>query len=202
MLIVLQVWSLGSNRYGVNDVEDSCTAKPWEMDQLLDFAPCPPITKTHLLCDFPVNLTCQERTRILRKCVDELIYIYKLDNYAISRVFETCNQSPIMVQCDDFFILCKSVSDFKCGSPKPTKSPPTTIRPPVIQISTTKTTTTLAYNVSDSNLDDSDLEVNGGRPEHPVINAGADDRNWLPLLFLLLLPIVAVILCIAYCIRR
>lgn len=154
-------------------------------------APCPPPTKTHLLCDIPLKLTCRERTLILRNCIVDL------SQDAISEVFKTCNQS-LEVQCEDFFSLCRNVSRFNCGSLQFIKPSSTTVPPQFIY------TSTPSYDVTNSYMNDSGLDVGvtGGRPELPVLNAGSGDRNWWPLLSLLTVPLLVAAICFVYCARK
>lgn len=174
-----------------DDYINSCNAGCCNEDYFLALAPCPPPTKTHLLCDTPLKLTCRERTLILRNCVVDL------SQDAISEVFKTCNQS-LEVQCEDFFSLCRNVSRFNCGSPEFIKPSSTTVPPQVIY------TSTPSYDVTNSYMNDSGLDVGvtGGRPELPVLNAGSGDRNWWPLLSLLTVPLLVAAICFVYCARK
>lgn len=174
-----------------DDYINSCNAGCCNEDYFLAFAPCPPPTKTHLLCDIPLKLTCRERTLILRNCIVDL------SQDAISEVFKTCNQS-LEVQCEDFFSLCRNVSRFNCGSPQFIKPSSTTVPPQVIY------TSTPSYDVTNSYVNDSGLDVGvtGGRPELPVLNAGSGDRNWWPLLSLLTVPLLVAAICFVYCARK
>lgn len=168
---------------------NSCNAGRCNEDYFLALAPCPPPTKTHLLCDIPLKLTCRERTLILRNCIVDL------SPDAISEVFKTCNQS-LVVQCEDFFSLCRNVSRFNCGSPQFIKPSSPTVPPQVIY------TSSPAYDVTNSYINDSGLDVGvtGGRPELPVLNAGSGDRNWWLLLSLLAVPLLVAV-CV-YCARK
>lgn len=174
-----------------DDYINSCNAGCCNEDYFLALAPCPPPTKTHLLCDIPLKLTCRERTLILRNCIVDL------SQDAISEVFKTCNQS-LEVQCEDFFSLCRNVSRFNCGSPQFIKPSSTTVPPQVIY------TSTPSYDVTNSYMNDSGLDVGvtGGRPELPVLNAGSGDRNWWPLLSLLTVPLLVAAICFVYCARK
>lgn len=174
-----------------DDYINSCNAGCCNEDYFLALAPCPPPTKTHLLCDTPLQLTCRERTLILRNCIVDL------SQDAISEVFKTCNQS-LEVQCEDFFSLCRNVSRFNCGSPQFIKPSSTTVPPQVIY------TSTPSYDVTNSYMNDSGLDVGvtGGRPELPVLNAGSGDRNWWPLLSLLTVPLLVAAICFVYCARK
>lgn len=174
-----------------DDYINSCNAGCCNEDYFLALAPCPPPTKTHLLCDTPLKLTCRERTLILRNCIVDL------SQDAISEVFKTCNQS-LEVQCEDFFSLCRNVSRFNCGSPQFIKPSSTTVPPQVIY------TSTPSYDVTNSYMNDSGLDVGvtGGRPELPVLNAGSGDRNWWPLLSLLTVPLLVAAICFVYCARK
>lgn len=174
-----------------DDYINSCNAGCCNEDYFLALAPCPPPTKTHLLCDTPLKLTCRERTLILRNCIVDL------SQDAISEVFKTCNQS-LEVQCEDFFSLCRNVSRFNCGSPEFIKPSSTTVPPQVIY------TSTPSYDVTNSYMNDSGLDVGvtGGRPELPVLNAGSGDRNWWPLLSLLTVPLLVAAICFVYCARK
>lgn len=174
-----------------DDYINSCNAGCCNEDYFLALAPCPPPTKTHLLCDIPLKLTCRERTLILRNCIVDL------SQDAISEVFKTCNQS-LEVQCEDFFSLCRNVSRFNCGSPQFIKPSSTTVPPQVIY------TSTPSYDVTNSYVNDSGLDVGvtGGRPELPVLNAGSGDRNWWPLLSLLTVPLLVAAICFVYCARK
>lgn len=174
-----------------DDYINSCNAGCCNEDYFLALAPCPPPTKTHLLCDTPLKLTCRERTLILRNCIVDL------SQDAISEVFKTCNQS-LEVQCEDFFSLCRNVSRFNCGSPQFIKPSSTTVLPQVIY------TSTQSYDVTNSYMNDSGLDVGvtGGRPELPVLNAGSGDRNWWPLLSLLTVPLLVAAICFVYCARK
>lgn len=174
-----------------DDYINSCNAGCCNEDYFLALAPCPPPTKTHLLCDIPLKLTCRERTLILRNCIVDL------SQDAISEVFKTCNQS-LEVQCEDFFSLCRNVSRFNCGSPEFIKPSSTTVPPQVIY------TSTPSYDVTNSYMNDSGLDVGvtGGRPELPVLNAGSGDRNWWPLLSLLTVPLLVAAICFVYCARK
>lgn len=174
-----------------DDYINSCNAGCCNEDYFLALAPCPPPTKTHLLCDIPLKLTCRERTLILRNCIVDL------SPDAISEVFKTCNQS-LEVQCEDFFSLCRNVSRFNCGSPQFIKPSSTTVPPQVIY------TSTPSYDVTNSYMNDSGLDVGvtGGRPELPVLNAGSGDRNWWPLLSLLTVPLLVAAICFVYCARK
>lgn len=174
-----------------DDYINSCNAGCCNEDYFLALAPCPPPTKTHLLCDIPLKLTCRERTLILRNCIVDL------SPDAISEVFKTCNQS-LEVQCEDFFSLCRNVSRFNCGSPQFIKPSSTTVPPQVIY------TSTASYDVTNSYMNDSGLDVGvtGGRPELPVLNAGSGDRNWWPLLSLLTVPLLVAAICFVYCARK
>lgn len=174
-----------------DDYINSCNAGCCNEDYFLALAPCPPPTKTHLLCDIPLKLTCRERTLILRNCIVDL------SQDAISEVFKTCNQS-LEVQCEDFFSLCRNVSRFNCGSPQFIKPSSTTVLPQVIY------TSTQSYDVTNSYMNDSGLDVGvtGGRPELPVLNAGSGDRNWWPLLSLLTVPLLVAAICFVYCARK
>lgn len=174
-----------------DDYINSCNAGCCNEDYFLALAPCPPPTKTHLLCDTPLKLTCRERTLILRNCVVDL------SQDAISEVFKTCNQS-LEVQCEDFFSLCRNVSRFNCGSPQFIKPSSTAVPPQVIY------TSTPSYDVTNSYMNDSGLDVGvtGGRPELPVLNAGSGDRNWWPLLSLLTVPLLVAAICFVYCARK
>lgn len=174
-----------------DDYINSCNAGCCNEDYFLALAPCPPPTKTHLLCDIPLKLTCRERTLILRNCIVDL------SQDAISEVFKTCNQS-LEVQCEDFFSLCRNVSRFNCGSPQFIKPSFTTVPPQVIY------TSTPSYDVTNSYMNDSGLDVGvtGGRPELPVLNAGSGDRNWWPLLSLLAVPLLVAAICFVYCARK
>ncbi|XP_062598704.1 uncharacterized protein LOC134260137 [Saccostrea cucullata] len=49
-------------------------------------------------------------------------------------------------------------------------------------------------------MNKSDIAVNGGRPEGPVVTAGS--RNWWPLLALIVIPIVVILACVVYCRRK
>lgn len=186
-----QVSSAIELRRKADEYINSCNAGRCNEDSLLALAPCPPPTKTHLLCDIPLRLTCRERTLILRNCIVDL------SPDAISEVFKTCNQSS-EVQCEDFFILCRNVSRFKCGSPQFIKPSSSTVPPQVIY------TSTPTYDVTNSYMNDSDLGVGvtGGRPELPILNAGSGDRNWWPFLSLLVVPILIAVLCFVYCARK
>lgn len=174
-----------------DDYINSCNAGCCNEDYFLALAPCPPPTKTHLLCDTPLKLTCRERTLILRNCIVDL------SQDAISEVFKTCNQS-LEVQCEDFFSLCRNVSRFNCGSPQFIKPSSTAVPPQVIY------TSTASYDVTNSYMNDSGLDVGvtGGRPELPVLNAGSGDRNWWPLLSLLTVPLLVAAICFVYCARK
>lgn len=174
-----------------DDYINSCNAGCCNEDYFLALAPCPPPTKTHLLCDIPLKLTCRERTLILRNCIVDL------SQDAISEVFKTCNQS-LEVQCEDFFSLCRNVSRFNCGSPQFIKPSSTTVPPQVIY------TSIPSYDVTNSYMNDSGLDVGvtGGRPELPVLNAGSGDRNWWPLLSLLTVPLLVAAICFVYCARK
>lgn len=174
-----------------DDYINSCNAGCCNEDYFLALAPCPPPTKTHLLCDIPLKLTCRERTLILRNCIVDL------SQDAISEVFKTCNQS-LEVQCEDFFSLCRNVSRFNCGSPQFIKPSSTTVPPQFIY------TSTPSYDVTNSYMNDSGLDVGvtGGRPELPVLNAGSGDRNWWPLLSLLTVPLLVAAICFVYCARK
>lgn len=174
-----------------DDYINSCNAGCCNEDYFLALAPCPPPTKTHLLCDIPLKLTCRERTLILRNCIVDL------SQDAISEVFKTCNQS-LEVQCEDFFSLCRNVSRFNCGSPQFIKPSSTTVPPQVIY------TSTPSYDVTNSYMNDSGLDVGvtSGRPELPVLNAGSGDRNWWPLLSLLTVPLLVAAICFVYCARK
>lgn len=174
-----------------DDYINSCNAGCCNEDYFLALAPCPPPTKTHLLCDTPLKLTCRERTLILRNCIVDL------SPDAISEVFKTCNQS-LEVQCEDFFSLCRNVSRFNCGSPQFIKPSSTAVPPQVIY------TSTPSYDVTNSYMNDSGLDVGvtGGRPELPVLNAGSGDRNWWPLLSLLTVPLLVAAICFVYCARK
>lgn len=174
-----------------DDYINSCNAGCCNEDYFLALAPCPPPTKTHLLCDIPLKLTCRERTLILRNCIVDL------SQDAISEVFKTCNQS-LEVQCEDFFSLCRNVSRFNCGSPQFIKPSSTAVPPQVIY------TSTPSYDVTNSYMNDSGLDVGvtGGRPELPVLNAGSGDRNWWPLLSLLTVPLLVAAICFVYCARK
>lgn len=174
-----------------DDYINSCNAGCCNEDYFLALAPCPPPTKTHLLCDIPLKLTCRERTLILRNCIVDL------SQDAISEVFKTCNQS-LEVQCEDFFSLCRNVSRFNCGSPQFIKPSSTTVPPQVIY------TSTPSYDVTNSYMNDSGLDVGvtGGRPDLPVLNAGSGDRNWWPLLSLLTVPLLVAAICFVYCARK
>lgn len=174
-----------------DDYINSCNAGCCNEDYFLALAPCPPPTKTHLLCDTPLKLTCRERTLILRNCIVDL------SQDAISEVFKTCNQS-LEVQCEDFFSLCRNVSRFNCGSPQFIKPSSTAVPPQVIY------TSTPSYDVTNSYMNDSGLDVGvtGGRPELPVLNAGSGDRNWWPLLSLLTVPLLVAAICFVYCARK
>lgn len=174
-----------------DDYINSCNAGCCNEDYFLALAPCPPPTKTHLLCDIPLKLTCRERTLILRNCIVDL------SQDAISEVFKSCNQS-LEVQCEDFFSLCRNVSRFNCGSPQFIKPSSTTVPPQVIY------TSTPSYDVTNSYMNDSGLDVGvtGGRPELPVLNAGSGDRNWWPLLSLLTVPLLVAAICFVYCARK
>lgn len=174
-----------------DDYINSCNAGCCNEDYFLALAPCPPPTKTHLLCDTPLKLTCRERTLILRNCIVDL------SPDAISEVFKTCNQS-LEVQCEDFFSLCRNVSRFNCGSPQFIKPSSTAVPPQVIY------TSTPSYDVTNSYMNDSGLDVGvtGGRPELPVLNAGSGDRNWWPLLSLLAVPLLVAAVCFVCCARK
>lgn len=186
---ILQVSSAIGLGRKADEFINSCNAGRCNKDYFLALAPCPPPTKTHLLCDIPLKLTCRERTLILRNCIVDL------SPDAISEVFKTCNQS-LEVQCEDFFSLCRNVSRFNCGSLQFIKPSSPTVPPQVIYTSTS------AYDVTNSYINDSGLDVGvtGGRPELPVLNAGSGDRNWWPLLSLLAVPLLVAV-CV-YCARK
>ncbi|XP_061165106.1 uncharacterized protein LOC133174078 [Saccostrea echinata] len=183
----IQVTKLVNLRQKVEYYEYSCTTGQYSPKEFLDLAPCPPPGKTHLICDIPANITCQERTHILQNCI-----IY-LTEAAITRTFITCNQSS-KVQCVEFVNLCKNVSKFNCGTPQSIKPSTTTVPPHIV------TSPVGSINRSDTSMNKSDITVNGGRPEVPVVIAGS--RNWWPLLALLVIPIVVILVCFVYCRRK
>lgn len=94
------------------------------------------------------------------------------------------------MQCDEFVNVCKKFSKFDCGKPVFIKPPPTTTPPPTPPQVTTLPPTVLS---NSSGMNDSDLTVNDKRPEIRVTNAGVGDRNWWPLLSLLVIPLVVVL---------
>lgn len=183
----IQVSSSENIRRKVEEYEYSYRMGQCSSEIFLDLAPCPPPGKTHLICDIPANITCQERTHILQKCI-----IYLTED-AITQTFKTCNQS-LKVQCVEFVNLCRKVSKFKCDVLQFVTSSTTTVSPhtitPPIEI----------INGSDNSMNRSDITVNGGRPEVPVVTAGS--RNWWPLLALLVIPIVVILACVVYCRRK
>lgn len=94
------------------------------------------------------------------------------------------------MQCDEFVNVCKKFSKFDCGKPVFIKPPPTTTPLPTPPQVTTLPPTVLS---NSSGMNDSDLTVNDKRPEIRVTNAGVGDRNWWPLLSLLVIPLVVVL---------
>lgn len=187
-----QVSSAKGLEQKAEDYTTSCNVGRCNQDYFLALAPCPPPTKTHLLCDIPSNLGCRERTIILGNCIEDL------SQDAIYEVFKTCNQS-LEVQCEDFFSLCKNVSRFNCGRPQIIKPSPTAVPPQVIF-----TSTPTYDDVTNSYMNDSDLGVwvTRDRPELPVLNAGSGDKNWWPLLSLLVVPPLVAIVYVCFARKR
>lgn len=133
------------------------------LDTLLESAPCPPVAKIHLLCESwsPQGhpLTCDERTHILSRCVQNV------------PVDEICD---VIKKCSFDCKAFENLRSLHCHT-----SPPVPEMLPSISVVTSVLTTALAYDVNATNATDWSLTTNISGGDTVVGNGGKDDEKRL-----------------------